>query len=254
MGRLYRPHVTCIPLHVKKAQCAEHLHMACALVTFIVVRTTKLASRRLWAIDATPPGTAHPAMGADALRRHHHSSQARAVVHQPPLGRHQARRRGPAAVRGAGRRRADTRGRAAGGTRGATRAVEKAVCISYTPAFPIRPAARARRAKTGAAKVRRVLATTALPARSTAATLERASASPGQAPDAVWLLLVLLRYHLAAAPMLSQRRQVTVPAIRDNLRAMAETVFSKIIRDELPCCAIGIVNLFMQMSSPGVEV
>ena len=54
--------------------------------------------------------------------------------------------------------------------------------------------------------------------------------------------------------MLSQRWQVTVPAIRDNLRAMAETVFSKIIRDELPCCAIGIVNLFMQMSSPGVEV
>ena len=98
----------------------------------------------------------------------------------------------PLGRQGGGRRRAGTRGRAAGGTRGATRAVEKAVCISSTPAFPIRPAARARRAKTGAAKVRRVFATTALPARSTAATLERASASPGRAPDAVWLLLVLL--------------------------------------------------------------
>ncbi len=72
------------------------------------------------------------------------------------------------------------------------------------------PAARARRAKTGAArrspmglhvkmetsaacaiavrrgaaKVRRAFATTALPARSTAATLERARASTGRAPDA----------------------------------------------------------------------
>ena len=27
--------MTCIPLHVKKAPCAEHLHTACALVTFI---------------------------------------------------------------------------------------------------------------------------------------------------------------------------------------------------------------------------
>jgi hypothetical protein len=76
--------MTCIPLHVKKAPCAEYLHTACALVTFIVVRTTKVASRRLWAIDATPPGSAHPAMGADALRRHHRSSQARGVVHQSP--------------------------------------------------------------------------------------------------------------------------------------------------------------------------
>jgi len=32
---------------------------------------------------------------------------------------------------------------------------------------------------------------------------------------------------------------VIVSAIRDHLRAMAETVFSKIIRGELPCCAIG---------------
>jgi hypothetical protein len=45
---------------------------------------------------------------------------------------------------------------------------------------------------------------------------------------------------LAAAPTLSQRWQVTVPAMRNNLRAMAENVFSKIIRGELPCCAIGI--------------
>jgi hypothetical protein len=40
-------------------------------------------------------------------------------VHQPPLGRHQARRCGPAAATGAGRRRAGTRGRVAGCTRGA---------------------------------------------------------------------------------------------------------------------------------------
>src|SRR4029453_2225889 len=41
MGRVYRPPVTCIPLHVQKAPCAEHLHTACALVTFVVMRTTK---------------------------------------------------------------------------------------------------------------------------------------------------------------------------------------------------------------------
>jgi hypothetical protein len=98
MGRVYRSPVTCIPLHVKEAPWADHLQTACALVTFIVMRTTKVASRRLWAIDAMPPGTAHSAMGVDALRRHHHSSHARAVVHQPP----------PAVTRpgGAGRRRA----------------------------------------------------------------------------------------------------------------------------------------------------
>ena len=84
MGRVYRPPMTCIPLHVKKAPCAEYLHTAYALVTFIVVRTAKVASRRLWAKDATPPGSAPPAMGADALRRPHRSSQARGVVHQPP--------------------------------------------------------------------------------------------------------------------------------------------------------------------------
>ncbi|MGH8065933.1 MAG: hypothetical protein ACRERE_12035 [Candidatus Entotheonellia bacterium] len=46
-------------------------------------------------------------------------------------------------------------------------------------------------------------------------------------------------YHVAAAPTLRQRWQVTVLAIRDHLRAMAETVFSTIIRGELPCGAIG---------------
>jgi hypothetical protein len=42
MDRVYRSPVTCIPLHVKEAQWAEHLHTACALVTFIAVRTTKV--------------------------------------------------------------------------------------------------------------------------------------------------------------------------------------------------------------------
>src|SRR5437016_5378969 len=46
-------------------------------------------------------------------------------------------------------------------------------------------------------------------------------------------------YHVAAAPTLSQRWQVPVPAMRDHLRAMAETVFATIIRGALPCCAIG---------------
>jgi len=39
MGRVYRPPVTCIPLHVNKAPCADHLHTACALVTFMVGRS-----------------------------------------------------------------------------------------------------------------------------------------------------------------------------------------------------------------------
>jgi hypothetical protein len=43
-------------------------------MTFMVVRTTTVAWRRLWAIDATPPGRAHPAMGADAQRRQYRSS------------------------------------------------------------------------------------------------------------------------------------------------------------------------------------
>jgi nucleoside-diphosphate-sugar epimerase len=45
MGRVYRPPMTCIPLHVKKAPCAEHLHTACALVTFI---DSERAAVMLW--------------------------------------------------------------------------------------------------------------------------------------------------------------------------------------------------------------